>query len=129
MTGECNRFNRFKTQTSSPPCPIHRGQRYNWRLGAVPGKTAVREVRLLPKRRFMTKFPSESPKPPIISMVFNKVDDPRFILPDIASPARTHSFEDDGRTLGFHILCLFKSGLGSPGASLATYCPPRPEHS
>ena len=51
----------------------------------------------------------------------NKVDDPRFILPDVASPARTHSFGDDGRTLGFHILCLFKSGLGSPGASLAMY--------
>ena len=135
MTGECNRFNRFKTQTSSHPAQsaVDRGATGVWAPYQVRlqwwTKSYVREVRLLPKRCFMTEFPSESPKPPIISMVFNKVDDPRFILPDIASPARTHSFGDDGRTLGFHILCLFKSGLGSPGASLATYCPPRPEHS
>ena len=82
------------------------------------------EVRL-PKRCFMTEFPSKTaPHPPSSTWFSNKVDDPRSILPDVASPARTHSFGDDGRTLGFHILCLFKSGLGSPGASLAMYCPP-----
>ena len=60
-----------------------------------------------------------SPVPPSSTWFPTKVDDPRFILPDMASPARTHSFGDDGLTLGFHILCLFKSSLGSPGASLA----------
>ena len=86
------------------------------------------EVRL-PKRCFMTEFPSKSafltPQP---HHQHGFQQRGRFILPDVASPARTHSFGGDGRTLGFHILCLFKSGLGSPGLPWLCIAPPRDQN-